>query len=370
LKQDMDLGPMIVSKTTDKQRSNSGDTTMSNINRNRYFYLACSLYKNERPDDNLMQSTKSCFSDSCRLFFVSDENFLYPAKSALISAKTVWQTAEINISGIFRKRVKISDSGHKCESILYTIYLGKNSSGNEITAAILQKLHRHHAPDSEHRLYGFLGNLKRYYTELVDSPTLTNFIRNKSAVQYVIDSETNEVIAMTIPPSGNLIINPRIKAPEIFEKLQTQFPEIGDKHVSRGNLGISNFSLMGKSYSILSINQSNRKERGLSDNRSRDEYIENIRAEITVIRDAAEQLSLRKGILINDNDITQSEIIRKSTNNLEYLIEQFSGVQDTPADHHISREIDNILESVLSAGDTDTSNGNISEKGKLVSVEN
>ncbi len=386
LKQVMDSIPMFTTKIITEDRPNSQMVAGLRLNSDRFFNLACALYMNKPPDGDLLSRIEQALSDTCELFFLSDNKFLYTETSSSISPENIWNTAGIDTSGIFRRKIKISDGNHELESDLYTIYLGKNLSGHEIGVGILEKSINALTPDHEHFLYGFLGNLKRCYVEFSNSSVLNNFIRNKSAFQYVINTATNEVITTIFPPDGNLVTNPEARMPQLLDNLQQKLPKNEFKRIKQagsdrqqGNISIANCTIMSNDYSIISINPPRRKEKMVIEhNHVMENVTIKIRDNLRAIQDAAGRLNLQKGRSIDDNDIARIRTIHSSTDNLNRLIDQLDRNGYISASGDLSNDIDQMIESILSGREMDSPSGatpvinyekNIQDMGKLVSVE-
>jgi hypothetical protein len=367
LKQDIGLNQ---ANSEEKAVTVTAETTgenVSTLNSDRLLNLVWTLYKNKRPENNFMRPFETALPDSCRLFFISENEFIYPEKFSLISAADIWHVARLDRSGIFRRKIKIIEDGHEYEAVLYTIHLGENISGFEIAAGILQISHAGPGSNCEHRLYALLGSLKRCYTEFLDSSVLKNFIRNKSAFQYVVNVATNEIIASTLPPDGRLVIYPGIAAIQMFDRLKIQNAETDNE---RGNIKIANCTIMGNNYSVVSINQPRDKANAeiTSAPMTGDIFIE-IREQIRTIMEATNQLYLQKGQFVDEDHISLIDRIHLSADSLNRLIYQ-AGQQDehlnqAQLSEFISRDFDSRID-ILPGSER---NNRIRDKGKLVSAK-
>ncbi len=367
MKQDIGLNQAKTGKEVARTRAETTGENISTLNSDRLLNLVWTLYKSNRPDNNFMRPFEAAMPDSCQLFFISENEFIYPEKFALISAADIWHVARLDRSGIFRRKIKIAENGHEYEAVLYTIHLGENISGREIAAGILQTSHSRLESDCEHRLYALLGSLKRCYAEFLASSVLKNFIRNKSAFQYVVNVTTNEIITSTLPPDGRLVIYPGIAAIQMFDRLKIQNAETDKEH---GNIKITNCTIMGNNYSVISINQPHDKANSeiTSAPMTGDIFIE-IREQIRTLMEATGRLDLQKGQFVDEDHISLIDRIHLSAESLGRLLYQ-AGQQDDNLNQEqlsefIYRDFDSRIE-IPSGSDRDN---RIKEKGKLVGAE-
>jgi len=352
----MGLRPMSASKIASEDLLNSRKIPLSILNSDQLFNLTCDLYMNNPPHEDLLKPIEQTLSAAGQLLILNGNHYLYPKGPSPIAAEKIWETARIDTSGIFRQKIKILDGNHESESILFTIYLGKNSADNEMAAGILQVSNRALSPDREHCLYGFLGCLKRYYSEFSISPSLNNFIRNKSALRYVVNAATNEIIATMSPSDGNLTIDPKLTTPQLFNEFQVRLSDAEIKRIKqmssdkrRGNISISNCTIMGNDYIIISLGLTHRAAKSAEkDGLLIEDVTGKIRGELNAIQNAVGQLSLQKGRLIDENDIALAGIIRSSSDSLNQLIERLNYFSRGAASEESSVDNNRVGENIIS----------------------
>jgi signal transduction histidine kinase len=319
------------------------------------FNLSCDIFHNEA----LTEQSKKFFSDIMPehgfFFVVNEDRYLQPSGFNLVPASTIWETIKHDTAGIFCHRLEQSEASP--DYLVCAAFLGHDINVSGVAAGFLYTDRQSRTGRVERQFYESLAGLKRFYADFISSVAIDTFNNENSLFRYIIAAQDNSIVARRLPASATsnelAMLCDRIVSQNFLKQLSGGWLEnrndvILDSQIKKYK--ISKFTLSNYEFALLTFELSSQKD---DETAEYDTIIRNfshkVRNQLGALQTAAEQLSTQKEQMVDEDDVSLTDIIQTATEGVNRMVGRLHQFSQTGNPKLVEFDLNEMIWRILRA---------------------